>query len=125
MVSWLPVPGMPKFVDGVIDVRGELVPVVDLAARLGVPPRPPSIDDHLVVVRAAGRLVALRVERADEVVALRDESVSPVPTVASAHVAGVARLSDGLFLVTDLDRFLSEDEQEAIARAMKAEVLPG
>ncbi len=65
-VTIVPLPSPTALVEGIIDVRGEAVPVLDLRARLGLPARGVEPSDHLIIARAAGRTVALRVDRALE-----------------------------------------------------------
>src|SRR5690606_20705674 len=66
-VAVVPLPKAPPVVEGIIDVRGRVVPVLDLRARFGLPPRVPRHTDHLVLARAHDRLVGVRADRAIEV----------------------------------------------------------
>jgi purine-binding chemotaxis protein CheW len=115
MVAIAPLQGAPPAVMGAINVHGEIVPVLDLRARLGLPPRPARADDRLVLARAP-RLVALPV---DEVLGTLD-----LPTAAGELLpdAGVALLPDGLVAVYDLDAFLSADEEAQLAGALSETV---
>lgn len=121
-----PLPGAPPLVEGLIDVRGALAPVLDVRRRFGLPPRALEADQHFVLVAASvggrpARLVALRVDRAADLA--RVETVEPgelertLP--GAAHVAGVARLPDGLILIHDVARFLSAAEADALEEAMR------
>jgi purine-binding chemotaxis protein CheW len=119
-VAVTPLPGAPPVVEGAIDVRGELAPVLDVRARFGVGPAPLRPDQHMVIARAGPRLVALRVDR---VVALREvAAAAPSPAGALApgleRLAGIARLEDGLVVIQDLEAFLSQAEEEALDRAL-------
>lgn len=117
---WItPLPGAPDVVAGVINHRGEARVVVDLRARLAHPPRAPSIDDHLLVVRAARRTVALLVDR---VVAPQTLTLAPPDALAlrAPHVAGVALCDEGVILLEDLDAALSLDEDRAVDDALRA-----
>ena len=121
-VAITPLAGAPGVVEGVIDVRGTVVPVLDLRARFRLPPRSVVPSDHLVIARAGGRTVALRVDEAVDVLTLPDESVTPAgpSDPALAHLAGIARLPDGLVLVHDLQAFLTQGEEQALAAALDA-----
>jgi purine-binding chemotaxis protein CheW len=68
MVAVTPVPDRPSWALGVVDRRGELLPVIDLAGRLGLPTSEPGLDSRLVVCIAEGRTFGLVVDRADTVV---------------------------------------------------------
>lgn len=115
MVAIAPLQGAPPAVMGAINVHGEIVPVLDLRARLGLAPRAPRADDGLVLARAP-RLVALPV---DEVLGTLE-----LPTAAGELLpdAGVALLPDGLVAVYDLDAFLSADEEAQLAGALSEAV---
>jgi purine-binding chemotaxis protein CheW len=93
----------------VIDVRGQVVPVIDLRGRFGLPARPVEPADHLVVVRNGGQPAALRVDRALELVRLAEADVEDAGSIVPGitGLAGVARLADGLVLIADLGRLLA------------------
>ncbi|HEY0971117.1 MAG TPA: chemotaxis protein CheW [Gemmatimonadales bacterium] len=115
-VAITPLAGAPGVVEGVIDVRGTVTPVLDMRARFRLPPRPVRPSDHMVLAEAAGRQVALRVDRVLEVATVTGEDVRAArdDDPSMRHLAGVARLPDGLVLVGDLDAFLTQGEREAL-----------
>lgn len=118
-----PLPGAPPVVEGVVLVRGEAVPVVDLAERLALPPRPVlSPDEHLLVLEAGGRTVAVRVDEAEELRDIDARLVArAVGLVASARtVAGVVRLEDGTVTIHDPAAFLTQAEADATGTALAA-----
>ncbi len=118
-VTILPLPGAPNAVEGLIDVHGRLIPVFDLRFRLSLPPKEVELSDHLVIAEAGGRLVALRVDRALELIERNiEDTVSLVPGLE--HVAGVVRLPEGLALIHDLETFLSPAESLALEGALDA-----
>lgn len=119
-VTLLPLPGSPPVIDGVFDLRGTLVPVLDPRRPLGLPGRPMAHTDHLVVARAGARLVALRVDHATDLVRLPPEAVTAATTLTrvARALAGVVRLPDGLLLLHDLAGFLTEAEAEALDEAL-------
>src|SRR5215813_89561 len=61
-------PKAPEVIEGVLNFRGALVPVLDIRARFGLPPRSVRTSDHLVVARAAKRTVAIRVDRVSDLI---------------------------------------------------------
>jgi purine-binding chemotaxis protein CheW len=119
-------PGAPAVVEGAIDVRGRVVPVLDLRARFGLPRKLLDPDEHLILARGGARLVAIRADRVhwlfDIAAAAIVESARVTPTLA--HVAGVARLPDGLVLIHDLETFLTEAEAEALEGALEGGAPP-
>jgi purine-binding chemotaxis protein CheW len=107
MAAPAPVPGAPAGLRGVLNVHGALVPVVDVRARLGLTPRPPDPDGHLVLALAGARLVALEVDRVVEVRDLPDGADAGTDgwSFGSTLVSGAVRVADGVVLVQALDRF--------------------
>jgi purine-binding chemotaxis protein CheW len=117
----VPFPGAPAAVEGVINLRGHVVPVLDLRRRFGLPAKPPEHTDHLVIAQAAGRLLALRVDRALDLVRVAADDVEDLRGFAGAGQAGwVAKLSDGLVVVQDLRALLSPDESSELDEALPA-----
>ena len=119
-VALTTLPMAPAIVEGVIDVRGRLVPVLDIRARFRLPARQMDLADHLVLARAGLRTVALRADEAIELLHLDAQDVEPIePAVPGAsYVAGVARTADGLILLHDLQTFLTHAESEQLGRAL-------
>lgn len=120
MVGVTPLPGAPDVVEGVIDVAAVIVPVVDPRVRFGLERRPPSPDDHLVITRSDERTLAVRVDRAVAYVAVG--ALEPVAgeVAGGRHIAGVSRTAEGLLVITDLDAFLSLEEEAALNSALEA-----
>lgn len=119
-------PGAPAVVEGAIDVRGRVVPVLDLRSRFGLPRKELTLDEHLILALAGGRLVAIRADRVSwlyEVAAAEVESAAAV-TPALQQIAGVAKLPDGLVLIHDLETFLTQAEAAALAGALVSEQSP-
>jgi purine-binding chemotaxis protein CheW len=116
VVASAPLPGAPEIVEGAINVRGTIVPVLDVRARFGLPAADVDPDQHLILARAGRRVVALRVDRALALVAIPDDAFEPVERVAPGTplVAGVARLPDGVLVIHDIERFLSLDEAQRL-----------
>lgn len=116
----VPLPKAPPVVQGIINIRGELVAVLDLRMRFGAARRPVRADEHFVVVHAGARTVALRADRAVGLLQVDDAALRPIePVVArTEYVAGLATLTDGLVLIVDPAAFLSESEGTALSRAL-------
>jgi purine-binding chemotaxis protein CheW len=121
-VRLTPLPCAPDVVEGLLNLRGELVPVLDLRRRFGLSPRPLKASDHLVVVRAAERTVALRVDRAEGLLEVAPGALDTTPAELPGvgYVAGAVKLEDGLVLLHDLPRFLSEAEGRTLDAALAA-----
>jgi purine-binding chemotaxis protein CheW len=110
-ISIAALPGAPDVIGGVIDLRGALVPVLDLRRRLGLPSRAPDLNDHVVVCDVGPRRVGIWVDRAEEVLTVARRDLVPMDGVAQAkYLPGVTRRDDGLMLVYDVRSFLAADE---------------
>lgn len=108
-----PVPESGAFVRGIINLRGRILPVLDLGQRLGLAPGLPEDGGRILVVEQdAAHALGLLVDEASEVLRLSAEVVGPPPqtigAVAPGCLRGVARLPDRLILLLDLDHVLSE-----------------
>jgi purine-binding chemotaxis protein CheW len=123
-VTIAPLPQAPAIVEGVINLRGALVPVLDIRTRIRPPAMPLAITDQLIVAAAGKRLVALRVDGTLDLIAIDPALIEdPSPLMARTDlVAGVAKLPDGLVLIHDLRAFLSEAEAEALDELTGLEV---
>ena len=119
-VAITPVASAPGVVEGAIDVRGQIVPVLDLRARMGLPPRAPAIDEHLILAAAGNRRIAFRVDQADDLVEVDLSSISKASSLSPTvrHTAGVASHTDGTLVIPDLAGFLSQWESDALERAL-------
>jgi purine-binding chemotaxis protein CheW len=103
-VAVVAVPEAPAGVEGVIDLRGQVVPVLSARELFRRAPRPLQPSDHFIVLRCAGRLVALRVDRALDLVQVDATNVEQGEGMLSGagRVVWVARLPDGLVPIHDL-----------------------
>jgi purine-binding chemotaxis protein CheW len=124
-VSIVRFPNAPPVVEGIINVRGSVVPTLDIRARFNLPPKAVEPSDHLVIAFARHRLVAIRVDRVTDLMTLAKSDVEDVAgTVPGSDlITGVAKLDDGLLLIHDLSRFLSATEAEALDR-LEEQTLP-
>jgi purine-binding chemotaxis protein CheW len=126
-VTIVPLPHAPRTIEGLIDVRGALVPVLDVRARFQHPPREPVHTDHLILARAGSRLVAIRADRALDVMHVEPGAVASTGAVApdAGGIAGAARLADGLVLLHDLPAFLTAADDASLDTAMALRATEG
>ncbi len=112
MVAIVPVPDAPPWVPGVINLQGQVVPVVDLRQRFGWPAREPTLNDRLLVIQALGQKAALWVDEVAEVLEVPSAQVEPPPQPLSRSrpLAAVVRRGENLILVLDASRLLPPEE---------------
>ncbi len=111
--SATPLPNAPPMVEGILNVRGDIIPLINLRKRLGLPDRPLSLTDHFIVARDGNRLIALRVDRVlnlQRVPHRRPLDPGRFAT-GSEVISSVAATPDGMVLIHDLGRFLSQAER--------------
>lgn len=115
------VPNAPDFVRGVMNVRGKLIPVVDLRPRFGMETVEQSGESRIVVVDIGGESIGVMVDAVTEVLKIADDSIesasSVVSTAESSYIQGIANLGERLIILLALDKVLSEDDQVALAGA--------
>ncbi len=113
------VPKSPEFVEGVINLRGKIVPVIDLRKRFGIAVKQRDNETRIIVVDLADKVVGFLVDRVKEVIRVDRSIIEPPPGLATgistSYITGVAKLQDRLLILLDLDRVLSSDEQEKIS----------
>ena len=108
-----PVPGTAAYVAGLVQIRGRVVPIVDLRVRFGLPPGERTLDSRVVVVERGGRVVGLLVDSAREVSEIAPEDVQPPPEVVTQTSAGfvraVARSGGRLLFLVDSAKVIGEE----------------
>jgi purine-binding chemotaxis protein CheW len=112
-----PVPNSPPFVDGVVFVRGQVVPVVNLRARFGFERAPLDMKTRLMVVAHSDRSVGLLVDSAREFITLPDDAIKPTPdaitTLSGRYLAGIANVDQRLVLILDVAEVLNFQDTTA------------
>jgi purine-binding chemotaxis protein CheW len=108
------VPNAPAIVEGVMNLRGRIIPIVDLRKRFGEKDIQASKKNRVVIVEMDGRLIGLTVNAASEVLKIPPSQIDPPQSVFpdndADYVSGIAKLSDRLVLLIDLRRVLQPGE---------------
>lgn len=111
------VPGAPAFVAGLVQVRGRLVPVVDLRTRFGLAPAERTLDNRVIVVQVGSRVAGMLVDSAREVLRLDEAKFEAPPDLVAAQAAGfvkaVTTVAQRLLLVVDVPRVIGEEVTHA------------
>ena len=112
-----PLPRAPGYMKGVINLRGAVLPIIDLGARFGLRTSEPSERHVIMVAHVGGRMVGLLVDAVSDIIQLTDEAMQPTPDVASeqvkSFVKGLFALDGRLISLIELDRIVPEAEAEA------------
>jgi purine-binding chemotaxis protein CheW len=107
------VPNLPDYVEGVINLRGKVIPVVALRRRLGLEPVASDKNTRIVVVDVHGQTLGFIVDAVSEVLRIGADTVEPTPrigTVEREYISGVGKLESRLLLMLDLERLMNHDE---------------
>lgn len=112
----VPLPQAHPLILGLVNIQGEILPVLQTRVRLGLPPRPLSLEDRMIVVKTKTRKFVLIVDAIEGVASRRRDEFLPAAAVAPeiAGLTGVVPLPDGILLIHDVDAFLSSEEEDAL-----------
>ena len=112
------VPKTLEFVKGVINLRGRVIPVVDLRKRFALPEAEHTKDSRIVVVDISGHDIGMVVDAVTEVMRIPNSSVAPpsaiITSTDSDYLQGIAKLESKLIILLDLDRIFTEDEKQVL-----------
>jgi len=120
MVAITRLPRAPQFIKGIINLRGKILPVIDLGERVGVQTYPGDTQ-RIVITNLEGQAVGMIVDSVTEVLRIQGNTVEPPPPmiadVSGAYLRGIARLAARLLILIDLTKVLStEDVEELVAQ---------
>jgi purine-binding chemotaxis protein CheW len=112
-----PLPRSPSYMKGVINLRGTVLPIVDLGARFGLTTSEPTARHVIMVAHIGGRTVGLLVDAVSDIIQLTDAAVQATPDVASdevkTFVKGIFAVDGRMISLIELDMILPQHEAEA------------
>ena len=116
MVNITKVPNSPVFVEGIINLRGQVIPVVSLRTKLGMPKKDYDKDTRIVVVDIEGRTVGFLVDAVSEVLRIPKNITEAPPEITagknSEYITAVGKLEDRLLTLLDLNKVLVKEEKQ-------------
>jgi purine-binding chemotaxis protein CheW len=118
MMDLTRVPNSPDFVEGVINLRGKVIPVIGLRQRFGLGHKEHDKQTRIVVVEVSGTVVGFVVDAVNEVLRIPADTVEPPPRLTKLDrelVSGVGKLENRLLLMLDVEKLLSQSEQAAMS----------
>ncbi len=108
------VPKTPAFVEGVCNLRGSIVPVIDLRKRFNLPEKAADENTRIIVVSLEDVRVGLVVDSANDVITIKTDDIEPTPSVIDSidnrFISGVGKLQDRLVIILDLMKVLNKEE---------------
>jgi len=112
------VPNSPDFVEGVINLRGKVIPILDLRIRMGIGKKEQDSRTRIIVVEVAQKTIGFIVDEVTEVLRIPDNIIEPPPDIVmvkkSEFITGVGKLEDRLLILIDLDKIISMEESKAL-----------
>jgi purine-binding chemotaxis protein CheW len=121
VVEVTPLPKAPEIVQGIVNIQGRIIPVVNIRKRFRLPEKATDLSDQLILAKTVSRSVALIVDEVTGLIERPDHEIISAQKVLSGteYVEGVIKLEDGMILIHDLDTFLSLDEEKELDDALK------
>ena len=114
------VPKAPDFLEGVINLRGQITPVMDLRKRLDFPEAERDEDARIIVTEVGKNVVGMIVDSVSEVHRLPEKSIDPTPTISTEvgteFIKGVGKMGDRLLILLDLKKILSKTEEKQLEK---------
>lgn len=118
MVEITRVPNSPEYVEGVINLRGKVIPIIDLRARLGMSSHEYDKDTRIIVVELNGRVIGFIVDKVNEVLRINKNITEAPPAmisgVNSEFITSVGKLQDRLLILLDLEKVLAKEEHHQL-----------
>jgi purine-binding chemotaxis protein CheW len=110
------IPHAPNYVVGVTNLRGNIVPVIDLKTRLGLSKFEPGIDTRIVVALLQDQKIGMVVDAVSQVIEIEDAQIEPTPRIStsidSSYIRGIVNIDNELIILLDLERIFSNETQK-------------
>jgi purine-binding chemotaxis protein CheW len=106
-------PQTPDFMEGIINLRGRVIPVVDLRKRFGLETRPNEDDTRIMIIDILGQTVGIIVDAVNEVILLPGASIEPAPPsfiLEAQYIEGIGKVDDRLVILLNIDKVLTSQE---------------
>ncbi len=120
MVEVTRVPNAPEYVDGVINLRGKVIPIIDLRRRFGMPRKEKDKNSRIIVVELAGKVLGFVVDAVSEVLRIPGSVTEPPPSIIAGikaeYITAIGKLENRLLILLDLERVLTVDEHEELRK---------
>lgn len=119
MIEITKIPSAPEFVEGIINLRGKVIPLIDLRRRLGFHQKDYDKSTRFIVVEFHSRIIGFIVDSVNEVLSINRNITEPPPTmvfgVDSSYITSVGKLDDRLLILLDLEKVLTFDQKNELA----------
>lgn len=127
IIGMMPVTHVPrtaKFILGVVNLRGKIIPIIDLRLKLAMEQAPRTEETCVIVVRANGMEVGVMVDKVSEVVNIDAADIEPTPAFAAGvstdYILGIGKTQSAVKLLLDIDKALSKEDMQELGSAHEA-----
>jgi purine-binding chemotaxis protein CheW len=118
MVEVTRVPNAPSYVEGIINLRGSVLPIIDLRKRLGLPAKDYDKNTRFIVVEISSKVMGFIVDNVSEVLRINEDITEPPPPMLAGidaeYITAVGKLEGRLLILLDLERVLDDEQKEEL-----------
>lgn len=118
----MPVPNSPSYIKGIINLRGEVIPVYDIRNKFGLD-RNDSDSSKLIITKTKGMLVAIEVDEVREIHDISEEDISEAPEIVvskeTSYISKIAKFEERMIIILDVDKLISSDEIQNVQAVIK------
>ncbi|MBB5021165.1 chemotaxis protein CheW [Desulfurispira natronophila] len=114
MMKTTPIPKTPRYIKGVMNLRGNIIPVIDLRLKFHMPEKEPEMDTAIIILQVGDADIGFIVDQVEEVATIGDEQLSDAPSfgtkVDTEFIHKIARFNDRVVMILDVDKAFNLDE---------------
>ncbi len=119
------IPDTPEFVEGIVNLRGIIIPIIDLKKRFKKEDAGESEQKVIIIVNLNDTLVGLTVDNVSEILRIQEKEIDPPPPIIAGisrkYIKGIAKMDKRLIIILDIEKILSEGEKEQLASLVSNE----
>lgn len=114
------IPNTPSFIEGVINLRGEIIPIVSLKKRFSIEIEQITDQTRIIVVNVNEKQIGFIVDDASEVLTITSDQIDPAPTIVAGvdreYISGIGKLEERILIILDLNKLFSEKEKQVLSQ---------
>lgn len=112
------IPKAPDFVEGIIDLRGKIIPVVNIRKKFNFETKKTTKETRIIITNIINKTIGLMVDKVSEILRIKNSEIQPPPPLitklGSEHIKGVGKLNERLIILLDIDKIFEKSEYEII-----------
>ncbi|SFR73442.1 chemotaxis protein CheW [Anaeromicropila populeti] len=113
--EFISIPNAPSYIEGIINLRGEVIPVFSLRQKFNMPKVEPTENTKLIIVKTGGIVIGLEVDAVKEIAEIAEEAIREAPFIIKGdktkYIQSIANVEDGLCVILNIDGLLDEQEK--------------